>query len=156
MKVNSHRTLPSLLATLVISGILTGCQTTRIADPTGFRQRYSPRVHSAGNPQVRMGTARPVVLPLQESGSSVQLPPTHSLSTTTSLDPEITLVPLDSTAPESGSGPRSYIVNKGDTLSGIARKAYGEGASWKTVYEANRHILDSPNELRPGMELVLP
>lgn len=66
--------------------------------------------------------------------------------------------------PESGRGseipspmqPASYTVQRGDTLSGIARKFYGPDAGWRILYEANRDQMPSPDSLRVGMVLAIP
>ena len=54
-----------------------------------------------------------------------------------------------------------YRVVKGDDLSGIAKKVYGdqEGNRWvniKKIYEANREHMASMDELRVGQKLVIP
>lgn len=52
--------------------------------------------------------------------------------------------------------PSSYTVQKGDTLSGIARKIMG-AADWRPLYEANREVIGSnPNQIQIGMVLVIP
>jgi nucleoid-associated protein YgaU len=65
------------------------------------------------------------------------------------------------------SGPRimpaaspsqQHTVVSGDTLSKIAAGHYG-GSSMRfvnAIFDANRALLTSPDQLRPGMELVLP
>ena len=56
-----------------------------------------------------------------------------------------------------GAGPR-YVVCKGDTLYRIASSVYGSksGEVVSAIYEANRAVMASPDELRIGQELVLP
>ena len=50
-----------------------------------------------------------------------------------------------------------YLVNKGDTLIGIARKVYGDAAMYPKIYEANKDVLSSLNaRLYVGMRLRLP
>lgn len=54
------------------------------------------------------------------------------------------------------SGPATYTVKKGDTLSGIARKLTGS-ASWRALYEQNRETIGSnPNMIQVGMVLTVP
>lgn len=54
------------------------------------------------------------------------------------------------------TGPTTYTVQKGDTLSAIARKLTGS-ASWKALYEQNRGIIGSnPNMIQVGMVLAVP
>jgi ABC-type amino acid transport substrate-binding protein len=69
------------------------------------------------------------------------------------------LPPLFPPVPKPASAPREYIVQKGDTLSRIAGKIYGDvsPASWKRIYEANREVIGpDPSRIRIGMRLTLP
>lgn len=50
-----------------------------------------------------------------------------------------------------------YRVQRGDTLSGIAERAYGKSDAWKRVLAANERLLKgNERAIREGMELVLP
>jgi len=49
-----------------------------------------------------------------------------------------------------------YVVSSGDTLSGIASKFYGKASLYRLIYDANRNILRSENDLQLGMELIIP
>ncbi|MFO8015187.1 MAG: LysM peptidoglycan-binding domain-containing protein [Phycisphaerae bacterium] len=50
-----------------------------------------------------------------------------------------------------------YVVKKGDTLIGIARKMYNDAAMYPKIYEANKDVLSSLNaRLYVGMRLRLP
>ena len=50
----------------------------------------------------------------------------------------------------------SVIVQKGDTLSTISERVYGNAFQYLKLYEANKDILKSPNLLRVGMKLRVP
>ena len=41
-----------------------------------------------------------------------------------------------------GSGGQTYTVKKGDTLWALAKKYYGSGAKYGTIYEANKTIIE--------------
>jgi nucleoid-associated protein YgaU len=64
-----------------------------------------------------------------------------------------------STAPSennaNGSG-RTYVVVKGDSLSAIATREYGDAAEWHRIYDANRDIIKDPDLIYPGQTLRLP
>lgn len=63
---------------------------------------------------------------------------------------------------------QSYKVIKGDNLWNIAKKAYGSGSEWKTIYEANKITIESSAKsngkesssnghwIYPGTELIIP
>lgn len=58
-------------------------------------------------------------------------------------------------APQAAA-PETYIVQPGDTLTGISLKAYGDRRYWRTIFEANRDLLDDPGRIHPGQELRIP
>ena len=49
-----------------------------------------------------------------------------------------------------------YTVRPGDTLSSIAQQFYGDPDRFRTVFQANRNVLDDPDEIFPGQELRIP
>lgn len=51
---------------------------------------------------------------------------------------------------------RFYTVQGGDSLGGIARRFYGDASFYITIFEANRQILSSPDQIRAGQRLVIP
>lgn len=54
------------------------------------------------------------------------------------------------------AGPRTYVVQKGDTLAGISRKFYKSANQWQKIAEANKDILPDPTKLKIGTELKIP
>lgn len=54
------------------------------------------------------------------------------------------------------SGEQSYTVEKGDTLSAIAKQFYGRAGAWRDIFEANRDQLDDPDRIFPGQVLKIP
>lgn len=51
---------------------------------------------------------------------------------------------------------QAYTVEKGDTLSAIARQFYGKANKWPVIFEANRDQLDNPDRIMPGQVLKIP
>jgi nucleoid-associated protein YgaU len=49
-----------------------------------------------------------------------------------------------------------YRVQQDDTLAGISRDFYGKSSAWSRIYEANRHMLKSPDRVFPGATLIVP
>jgi nucleoid-associated protein YgaU len=64
-----------------------------------------------------------------------------------------------STAPSptagSGSG-RTYTVQKGDSLSKIAKREYGDAQQWRRIFEANRDAIKDPDLIYPGQVFRIP
>ncbi len=54
------------------------------------------------------------------------------------------------------AAPETYTVKAGDTLTAIAEKYFGPGASYDKIFEANKDILDSPDDIKVGQELKIP
>jgi nucleoid-associated protein YgaU len=52
--------------------------------------------------------------------------------------------------------PRVHEVQSGDTLSAIAKKHYGDANAYNRIFEANRPMLKSPDEIYPGQVLLIP
>lgn len=61
---------------------------------------------------------------------------------------------VDSTAEIIGE--RTYTIEKGDTLSKIAKEQLGHASAWKQIFEANRDVLDDPDRIFPGQVIKLP
>ena len=59
--------------------------------------------------------------------------------------------------PVADSGPRTYTVRKGDSLSRIARKFYGNSVLWLPILNANADTVKEGGRLIfPGTELTIP
>jgi tetratricopeptide (TPR) repeat protein len=52
--------------------------------------------------------------------------------------------------------PNKHIVQKGDTLQSLALKYYGTRSAWDKIYQANRNVLPSKDQLKIGQQLILP
>ena len=80
--------------------------------------------------------------------------PTHvtnapSIRTTTTNAPPRT---ADSTKP------KTYVVQRGDTLSSISQKMYSRRDKWKVIYDANKSVIGPPPSYRlnVGQKLTIP
>jgi nucleoid-associated protein YgaU len=51
---------------------------------------------------------------------------------------------------------KTYVVVQGDSLSKIAKREYGDGNKWQTIYEANKGLITDPDLIYPGQELKIP
>ncbi|MAS06939.1 MAG: peptidoglycan-binding protein LysM [Ahrensia sp.] len=52
--------------------------------------------------------------------------------------------------------PRFHTVEKGDTLSAIALKAYGKASKYPAILEANKPMLSDADKIYPGQVLRIP
>lgn len=79
-------------------------------------------------------------------------------------DKKSTVQPVTKPAPTT----KSYVVKKGDCLWNISRKFYGTGAKWKTIYNANKAVIENTARrygkksssnghwIYPGTRLIIP
>jgi nucleoid-associated protein YgaU len=49
-----------------------------------------------------------------------------------------------------------HLVQRGDTLSGIAEQQLGAADRWPEIFDLNRDIVDDPDRIFPGQVLALP
>ncbi|MFA9442031.1 MAG: LysM peptidoglycan-binding domain-containing protein [Hyphomicrobium sp.] len=49
-----------------------------------------------------------------------------------------------------------YVVRRGDTLWGIAKRHYGKGSKYRRIYGANRRRIRRPNRIYPRQRLYIP
>ncbi|MEM6718127.1 MAG: LysM peptidoglycan-binding domain-containing protein [Bacteroidota bacterium] len=49
-----------------------------------------------------------------------------------------------------------HTVESGDTLGKIAKQYYGKAGEYHAIFKANTNILDNPDVIHPGQELVIP
>lgn len=68
--------------------------------------------------------------------------------------PVATPAPTPSPAPAVTK--KTYTIVSGDTLWGIAKRYYGNGALYTKIYEANKSIIKNPNLIYPGQKVVIP
>ena len=57
---------------------------------------------------------------------------------------------------EQVSTERIHAVVPGDTLSGIAKKYYGNAGLYMKIFEANKDQLDNPDLIKVGQKLRIP
>ncbi len=69
-------------------------------------------------------------------------------------------VPANRVVAATGSGAASaaryYIIQRGDTLYGLARRFYGNSSMWRAIARANRTVIQNPNQIPAGARIVLP
>ena len=49
-----------------------------------------------------------------------------------------------------------YVIERGDTLSGIAKKHYGNAMDYPKIFEANREVIKDPDLIFPGQKIRIP
>lgn len=49
-----------------------------------------------------------------------------------------------------------YTIEKGDTLSGIAKRFYGDPNKYHALFDANREVIKDPDKIYPGQRIRVP
>jgi nucleoid-associated protein YgaU len=60
------------------------------------------------------------------------------------------------TAPPATEKVEYYEIVSGDTLSGIAKKFYGDGSAYMRIFEANREVIKDPDKIFVGQKIRIP
>ncbi|MCB0198005.1 MAG: peptidoglycan-binding protein LysM [Anaerolineae bacterium] len=60
------------------------------------------------------------------------------------------------TAPPQTGKVEYYEIQKGDTLSAIAKKFLGQASAYPKIFEANREVIKDPNLIYPGQKIRIP
>ena len=60
------------------------------------------------------------------------------------------------TVAEAAPEARYHTVEKGDWLSKIAKEYYGDATKYNVIFEANKPMLQDPDEIYPGQVLRIP
>ena len=55
-----------------------------------------------------------------------------------------------------GEAAQFHTVERGDTLSAIAKKYYGNANKYQVIFEANKPMLSHPDKIYPGQVLRIP
>ncbi len=96
----------------------------------------------------------------------------HQLGARSQADPTLVSamvsVEVPGAVPEAAATPgqgEGYIVQKGDSLSALAQRFYGNGALWRLIYDATNaqaaqdpsfHAIANPGFIKPGWKLWIP
>jgi nucleoid-associated protein YgaU len=86
--------------------------------------------------------------PTQEASEKAALA-AGNVSSVTQVDNQLTVA---AAAPDS----QYHDVVKGDTLSAIAKKYYGDANKYPKIFEANKPMLSDPDKIYPGQKLRIP
>jgi Phage tail lysozyme/LysM domain len=76
----------------------------------------------------------------------------HTITTS----PRTITAHLDAVVKPATPAARSYTVQPGDTLYGIAQRYWGNGKYWPALYQANRSKISDPNLIYAGQVMTVP
>ncbi|MCS4510270.1 peptidoglycan-binding protein LysM [Xylophilus ampelinus] len=88
--------------------------------------------------------------PTQEASEKAALA-AGNVSSVTQVDNQLTVA-----AAAAAADSQYHDVAKGDTLSAIAKKYYGDANKYPKIFEANKPMLSDPDKIYPGQKLRIP
>ena len=99
-----------------------------------------------------------IVTPTDQLAPPPELPKSYPGSFPDSSQPASTRwgTSLSHLLPETASAPPTHKIIDGDTLASLAERYLGSASRAMEIYEANRSVLASPQELTIGVELKIP
>ena len=103
----------------------------------------------------KAGKAAPALAVVGALAAGPHVPKTAQPEHTTATAPVID-ARLDSAILPAHAAGRTYTVQPGDSLSGIAFRLYGHAGDWRWLYEANRSKISNPGFIYPGQVLSVP
>jgi nucleoid-associated protein YgaU len=123
---------------------------TSQAVPSSPQEPAPMESRTASAPPSEPTTAQPETA--EELFRPEQLPVTRGTAARPSEAPNAP--PEDSQEPITTT--RFHIVQRGETLSGIAQQYYGSASQWRTILEANQDTIKDPDRISPGTKLIIP
>lgn len=68
----------------------------------------------------------------------------------------VTTVEAEDLEPAEDSDVDFYVIEKGDTLSKIAKEFYGDAGKYPVIFEANREVIKDADLIYPGQKIRIP
>lgn len=156
----------ALLAAIASSALLlTACAEKKEMGPAPGAMTDAPQpVDSSYQPLERIDTSSvPPPRPLPASSTETAAAPAPAPAP---MQPAYTPAPSNmramdepltpSRSARSTGGGRTYVVKKGDTLSEISQRMYGDSTRWRRIWDANRGRVKDPKKLQVGTRLIIP
>lgn len=110
--------------------------------------------------------ANPLISPdLLKPGTTIRVPrdPGNIQGRTVAEPAPVLPVPVPVVVPSQqppplpgGAAAKVYIIQQDDTLWGIAKRFYGKGGMWRTIYEVNKDRIPNPDQPPVGAEIIIP
>lgn len=146
-----------VLGTLVTAVLATGLFTLGSLRARDATETVAPAALTAGEPAAAAPVSGHAVL----VEGMVSAPAVAGAAGAALFEVDETPAATASAAPTAGAPSRPtgavvHVVGAGDTLSGIARRYYGQSSRWPDIRDANRGSLGGGEALSLGMELVIP
>jgi len=71
-------------------------------------------------------------------------------------DPDFSDVSGGSSSAADAHAGRTHTVAKGESLSKIAKRYYGDAKQWRKIFDANKDTIKNPDLIFPGQVIKIP
>jgi nucleoid-associated protein YgaU len=125
--------------------------------PNDTLSSISKKFYGTGDHAPAIAKANPFKDPQRlKAGDEIRVP--RDLDNIQGRDTGPAVSPPSPVTPPAAPAPteKTYVVKPGDTLSSISKKQYGTVKYADLIYEANRQLLNSPDDIREGQTLKIP
>ena len=118
---------------------------------------YSPLLKDSSNPQESQNPVGPVLAP----GDSLSTPKPAVADTSPTVQKTVEPTTTVVITPPKPAESKTHAVADGETIASIAKKYYGleqgnKRANITKIFEANRKLLKSPDDIFVGQKLIIP
>jgi DNA-binding SARP family transcriptional activator len=127
------------------------------------RPAHPGTLGSSGSPDGFMARRPVAALVVRDAALTASVTPTPSALTSTASARATATGSAPSTPATSTAAPTTYVVQRGDTLWGIAQRELGDPLRWSEIYQLNEGrpqpdgaTLTDPHWIDPGWTLLLP
>ncbi len=151
-----------LCAAGAVMAIVSGCTTTELSQTpltpaeaqwaeyigASYSEWKPPRTAPPSSNNV---TGETVVVQEQQPPPAILTPVEQSLSPLPPVPPP----PVPAVEKKKVEA-QTYTIQKGDTLSTIAKKVYGKSSKWNVILDANKDKISDAGKLKVGMKINIP
>ena len=144
--------------------IVSGCTTTELSQTpySPAESQWSEYIGSSysewkpprtvpPNSNGATGVGETVIIQEQQPVPALLTPIEPSLSPLPPVHP-VAVQPVEKKKVEA----HTYTIQKGDTLSTIAKKVYGKSSKWNVILDANKDKISDAGKLKVGMTINIP
>jgi nucleoid-associated protein YgaU len=122
--------------------------------------RELARYNGINDPDTLKSGAKLRIPPAERLGGAAKRKPSNPSMTGTAQTARVAggtpAAPAATTSNAPTNASRSYTVRAGDSLSGIAATLLGSAGKYESIYELNKDVLATPDDIRAGMQLRIP
>jgi nucleoid-associated protein YgaU len=144
-----------LCAAGVLMAIVSGCTTTELSQ-TPYSPAESHWAEYIGSSYSEWKPPRTAPPSSSATGETVIIQENQPVSALLTPIEQAPLPPAPQVAEKKKVEAQTYTIQRGDTLSTIAKKVYGKSSKWNVILDANKDKISDAGKLKVGMKINIP